>query len=146
MQGLDVPVVVHSGVGMPAANLAMWIFPARELPQLKVVLAHCGHGVLAGKVSVAASVCDNVFMDTSSTGSKTIAGYIKRFGAQQRQILFREHAARGLHQSGRWSKVDTGYGGAEQIEIPGWQRRFFVRDARRRQAAIAEKLTQEPHQ
>jgi len=83
---LEIAVLVHTGVGMPFANPAMWIPLARDFPGVPVVLAHCGQGVLFGEAVVTAETCPNVYLEVSSTALGHIARVIQRFGA--RRVLF----------------------------------------------------------
>jgi predicted TIM-barrel fold metal-dependent hydrolase len=83
---LEIAVLVHTGVGMPFANPAMWIPLARDFPAVPVVLAHCGQGVLFGEAVVTAETCPNVYLEVSSTAPGHIARLVTRFGA--RRVLF----------------------------------------------------------
>ncbi len=83
---LEIAVLVHTGVGMPFANPAMWIPLARDFPGVPVVLAHCGQGVLFGEAVVTAETCPNVYLEVSSTAAGHIARVVQRFGA--RRVLF----------------------------------------------------------
>jgi predicted TIM-barrel fold metal-dependent hydrolase len=83
---LEIPVLVHTGVGMPFANPTMWIPLARDFPGVPVVLAHAGQGVLFGEAMVTAETCPNVHLEVSSTAAGHIARAVARFGA--RRVLF----------------------------------------------------------
>jgi predicted TIM-barrel fold metal-dependent hydrolase len=64
-------------------------------------------------VTAAASVCDNIFMETSSTGSKSIAGYIKRCGAER--VMFGSDAEHLLaEEMFRWRSLPIGDAQREQ--------------------------------
>jgi hypothetical protein len=60
------PVVCHTGSGIPLALPALFMMPAREFPGLDLVLAHCGGPLLALEAIVAASFCPNVYLELSS--------------------------------------------------------------------------------
>lgn len=61
------PVVVHTGSGIPYSLPSLYIHTARKFPELKIVLAHCGGGgLLLGEAIVAAEVCPNIFLELSS--------------------------------------------------------------------------------
>lgn len=63
----DLPVVVHTGSGIPYSLPSLYIHTARKFPDLKIVLAHCGGGgLLLGEAIVAAEVCPNIFLELSS--------------------------------------------------------------------------------
>jgi uncharacterized protein len=63
----NLPVVVHTGSGIPYSLPSLYIHTARKFPELKLVLAHCGGGgLLLGEAIVAAEVCPNIFLELSS--------------------------------------------------------------------------------
>jgi predicted TIM-barrel fold metal-dependent hydrolase len=59
-------VVVHTGAGAPFALPSLYILPARKFPDLFLVLGHAGGGLNAGEAIVAATVCQNIFIELSS--------------------------------------------------------------------------------
>jgi uncharacterized protein len=62
---LGIPVMVHTGPGIPFALPALCIPAARKYPQLKIILAHAGWGIVSAEAQVAASVCGNLYLETS---------------------------------------------------------------------------------
>lgn len=60
------PVVVHTGAGAPFALPSLLISPARQYPDLPIVVAHCGSSVYYLEAIVAAQVCPNLYLDLSS--------------------------------------------------------------------------------
>ena len=62
---LGIPVMVHTGPGVPFALPALCIPAARKYPRLKIVLAHAGFAVFSAEAQVAASVCGNLYLETS---------------------------------------------------------------------------------
>jgi len=78
---LGVPVMVHTGPGVPLALPSLCIPPARKYPQLKIVLAHAGWAVFSAEAQVAASVCDNIYLETSWCIGEDIAWMINSLGA-----------------------------------------------------------------
>jgi len=62
---LGIPVMVHTGPGVPFALPALCIPAARKYPGLKIVLAHAGFAVFTAEAQVAASVCGNLYLETS---------------------------------------------------------------------------------
>jgi uncharacterized protein len=75
--GLGVPVLVHTGSGIPWAAPALLEPIADEYPRLKLVLAHAGAMVLAGEAGSLASRHQNVYLECSWT-----AGFLARDWAQ----------------------------------------------------------------
>ena len=46
-------------------TLALRIPAARKYPSLKIILAHAGFAVFTAETQVAATVCDNLYLETS---------------------------------------------------------------------------------
>jgi predicted TIM-barrel fold metal-dependent hydrolase len=65
---LGVPVMVHTGAGLPFASPSHVLPLAREWPELPVVLAHAGMGVAAREAGLVAQLCPNVYLETSWCG------------------------------------------------------------------------------
>ena len=83
---LGVPVIVHTGSGIPWAAPALLDPIATEHPDVKIVLAHAGGMILAGEAGQLAERHANVFLECSWTGAFLVRGWIERFGANR--ILF----------------------------------------------------------
>lgn len=62
---LGVPAMVHTGPGVPFALPALCIPAANKYPGLPIILAHAGFAVFSAEAQVAASVCGNLFLETS---------------------------------------------------------------------------------
>lgn len=60
------PVVCHTGSGVPFALPSLFIVPARKFPDLPIILAHCGGSLFYEEAVVAALVCPNVTLELSS--------------------------------------------------------------------------------
>jgi predicted TIM-barrel fold metal-dependent hydrolase len=60
------PIICHTGSGIPYSLPALMMDPARRYPDLKIVLAHCGGGLLVGEAIVAADFCPNIYLELSS--------------------------------------------------------------------------------
>jgi hypothetical protein len=60
------PVVVHTGSGVPFTLPSLYIMPARKFPDLPIVLGHAGSPVYSLETIVAASVCPNIYIELSS--------------------------------------------------------------------------------
>jgi predicted TIM-barrel fold metal-dependent hydrolase len=59
--------ICHTGSGAPFALPSYFMLPARNYPELPIVLAHCGGGGLfVGEAITAAAFCPNVFLELSS--------------------------------------------------------------------------------
>ena len=61
------PLIVHTGSGIPYALPSLQIVPAQRYPELKIVLAHCGGGgIFKGEAILAATLCQNIYLELSS--------------------------------------------------------------------------------
>lgn len=62
---LGVPVLIHTGPGVPFALPSLVISPARQYPDVKFVLAHAGASIFTCEAVVAAQTCKNVYLELS---------------------------------------------------------------------------------
>jgi predicted TIM-barrel fold metal-dependent hydrolase len=58
--------ICHTGSGVPFALPSLFIWPARQFPELPIILAHSGGGLFVSEAIVAASVCPNIYLELSS--------------------------------------------------------------------------------
>jgi len=77
----SVPVMVHTGAGVPNALPSLCIPIARKYPDLKLVLAHAGGGAYACEALIVAQECDNVWLETSWVSPPEVGGFIQTLGA-----------------------------------------------------------------
>ena len=82
-QEMGVPVMVHTGPGIPFASPSLCIPPARKYPQVKIVLAHAGFSVFTAEAQVAASVCSNLYLETSWCIGEDILWMINTIGSER---------------------------------------------------------------
>lgn len=80
---LKIPVMVHTGIGVPWALPSAVIPIALEFPSLKIILAHSGSSVFSNEASLAANLCPNIFLETSWMPSTTIQGFCKTLEAKR---------------------------------------------------------------
>lgn len=60
------PVIVHTGSGVPFSLPSLYIMPARRFPEATLILGHAGGSVYMLETIVAASVCPNIYIEVSS--------------------------------------------------------------------------------
>jgi predicted TIM-barrel fold metal-dependent hydrolase len=72
------PMICHTGAGAPYALPSLFILPAREYPELTIILAHAGSPVYVGEAIVAAVVCPNIYVELSSLMPHHMAGVFDR--------------------------------------------------------------------
>jgi len=76
-----VPVLIHTGLGVPNALPALAIPPASRYPDVTVVLAHAGFATYADEAIVAAQICPNIVLEPSWCASYQVAAMVKALGA-----------------------------------------------------------------
>ena len=77
---LGVPVMVHTGPGIPFALPSLCIPAAQKYPGLNIILAHAGFAVFSAEAQVAASVCGNLYLETSWCIGEDIRWMISTIG------------------------------------------------------------------
>lgn len=87
---LDVPVIVHTGLGCPWALPSLCIPPARAFPNVPIVLAHAGWGVYTAEAMVTAEVCPNVVLEASWCPSYAVRSMLDKFGPD-RMVFGSDH-------------------------------------------------------
>lgn len=83
---LNVPLMIHTGPGVPFAEPAAWISLSREFSETNVVFAHAGAGLYTNAAIAVAEVCENVFLETSWCNIGDILRAIRHLGADR--VLF----------------------------------------------------------
>ena len=80
---LGIPAMVHTGAGIPFSLPALCIPAANKYPKLKIVLAHAGGGIVSAEAQVAASVCGNLYLETSWCIGEDIRWMINTIGSDR---------------------------------------------------------------
>src|SRR5665648_1079 len=80
---LKVPVMIHTGTGMPFASPANAIAVARKFPDLPIVMAHCGMMIHSNEAYIALKNCDNLYGDLSWTMGPMIREWVHELGAHR---------------------------------------------------------------
>ena len=83
---LGIPIMVHTGAGIPMAAPSLCIPMAKKYPNVPCVLGHCGMITLFAEAVVAALECENIYLETSWTAAHHIRELVETFGAQR--VLF----------------------------------------------------------
>jgi len=78
---LKVPVMIHTGPGVPLASPSMGIPCARKFPEVPIILAHAGSGVFTAEAYIAAAECANIYLEPSWCGVGDIRWLIAELGA-----------------------------------------------------------------
>jgi len=82
--------MVHTGSGMPFASPVNLIGIAKEYPDVKIIMAHCGMSLLADEAAEAMASCPNIYGDTSWTKGFLIRKWVRKYGS--RMMLASGHA------------------------------------------------------
>ncbi|MDR2007270.1 MAG: amidohydrolase family protein [Acidaminococcales bacterium] len=78
----NLPVLVHTGLGVPMTLPSVIVPRARRHPELKIVLSHAGAYVYSGEAELVAKECPNVYLETSWVGAPhRVRSFIKSIGA-----------------------------------------------------------------
>lgn len=78
-----VPLMIHTGKGVPAALPSLAIPMALKYKDVPVVLAHAGTAMYAAEAIVAAQVCENIFLETSWIPSTDLRRMLNAVGAEK---------------------------------------------------------------
>ena len=81
-----VPIMVHTGSGVPFSLPSLCIAPARQFPDVKVVLAHSGMVIYVDEAILAADLCPNIYLETSLTPNHVIRKILKT--VSPKRLLF----------------------------------------------------------
>lgn len=80
---LNVPVMVHTGAGIPFANPTNLIKVANDIPEVPIIMAHCGMMIMAGETAIAMRACLNLYADITWTAGFHLRQWVQEFGANR---------------------------------------------------------------
>lgn len=80
---LRIPVMVHTGMGLPFAAPALVIPRARQYPSVPIVLAHAGFVISTPDAYVVARECPNVYLEPSWCMKDSIGWLVQDLGADR---------------------------------------------------------------
>jgi len=79
-QRYRIPVMVHTGSGVPFAAPINLVPVAKDYPNVKIIMAHCGSMILADEAATALSLCPNIYGDTSWTAGYLLLNWVRAYG------------------------------------------------------------------
>ena len=85
-RNLRVPVIIHTGNGVPVALPSAAIPIAKAFPDVKIVLAHAGGGMYGAEALVAAQTCENIYLETSWCNVLELKSFVETIGCEK--IMF----------------------------------------------------------
>jgi predicted TIM-barrel fold metal-dependent hydrolase len=100
-QEFDLPVMSHTGPGAPWSLPSMLIPAARKYPDVTFIAAHAGMEIYAEDAGVAASVCDNILLDSAWTSPGATARLVRDFGAG-RMMMSTDLPANNSTETAKW--------------------------------------------
>lgn len=77
---LDVPVMVHAGMGVPFSDPIKIQPCAQAFPDVRIVIAHCGANFYTQQAVFLAQQYDNVFLEPSGAGIEACADMLRAVG------------------------------------------------------------------
>lgn len=80
---LGVPMMVHTGSGIPFSSPMHVMKAAKEFPKLKIVLAHAGMGIMTREAVILAKLCPNVYLEPTWIGVADMKGIYTELGAEK---------------------------------------------------------------
>ncbi|MGI6611041.1 MAG: amidohydrolase family protein [Limnochordia bacterium] len=110
-QELGIPVMIHTGAGIPWALPANILPVARQFPDVRIVMAHAGHMLMASEALTVATYCPNVYLETSWTGGFLVRHFAENLGAH-RLLFGSDHADNAATEL---TKLRTARLSAEQL-------------------------------
>jgi hypothetical protein len=88
---LGIPVMVHTGSGIPWSAPSLLGPVAENHPNLRIIVAHAGAMILAGEAALLAERHPNVYLECSWTAGFLAAAWARQFGPE-RVIFGSDHA------------------------------------------------------
>jgi len=91
---LEIPVMVHTGTGIPWALPSTLIEVAMDYPDLDIILAHSGSAIFRNEAALAARLCPRIYLETSWMPTTAIHSFVKTLGADR--IMFGSDVAKNV--------------------------------------------------
>lgn len=88
---LGLPVMVHTGAGIPFANPSNLVEAAARYPDVTIIMAHSGMMIMAGETIAALRQHGNLYADTTWTAGFNIKRWADELGAH-RLLFGTDHA------------------------------------------------------
>lgn len=80
---LGIPVMVHTGPGIPFAAPSSLVAQLKRFPKVPVVMAHGGYSIFAGEAIAVASMFPQVSLEISGSGLLNVRGMVNSLGANR---------------------------------------------------------------
>jgi predicted TIM-barrel fold metal-dependent hydrolase len=80
---LRVPLLVHTGTGIPFALPSLCLPVARRFPDLKLILCHAGYAVFVAEATIVAKEAPNIYLEPSWCTSVQLKRMIRELGSER---------------------------------------------------------------
>jgi uncharacterized protein len=80
---LGIPLMVHTGTGIPFAQPSLCLPAAKKFPHLTIILAHAGFTVVSAEAQIFASEYENIYLETSWCTSLDIGWMVRSLGSER---------------------------------------------------------------
>jgi predicted TIM-barrel fold metal-dependent hydrolase len=80
---LGIPVMVHTGPGIPFAAPSSLVPQLRRFPEVKVIMAHGGYSIFTGEAVAVAQTYPQVSLEISGSGVGNVGGMVSTLGADR---------------------------------------------------------------
>ncbi len=80
---LGIPVMVHTGPGIPFAAPSSLVSQLKRFPEVPVVMAHGGYSMFAGEAIAVASTFPQVSLEISGSGLLNVGAMVSNLGADR---------------------------------------------------------------
>lgn len=101
---LGVPLMIHTGAGIPWSAPSLIRPMAVEHPELKIILAHAGAMILSGEASQLADDCPNIYLEPSWCGGFLVRSWVNKLGAN-RVMLGSDHADNAATELAKYRSI-----------------------------------------
>ncbi len=78
-----IPVIVHTGLGVPYTLPSVVMQPARQYPEVTFVIAHAGAYIYSAEALLVAQECPNVYLETSWCSAHRIREFVEKLGPER---------------------------------------------------------------
>ena len=76
----NIPIMVHTGMGVPFASPTRLLSRAREFPHLPIIMAHAGFIIYTQDAISVGEVCQNIYLEPSWCSGQLIGQMINKLG------------------------------------------------------------------
>ena len=109
-----VPVLIHTGLGIPFSFPSLAVEPARRFSDVRFVLCHAGFAVYTDEAIVAAKLCENIVLEPSWCPTYAVSKMIDNVGID-RMIMGSDHLNNLPVELAKWKALNLSENQLEQV-------------------------------